>query len=77
MPEKRSENSYINNDILPFLASNFGYPIHNAEKIKNIKSPLLLFHGDDDDSVRFRDNGKVVFDNAPEPKKLVLVQAGY
>jgi len=34
MPEQRSENSYINNDILPFLASNFGYPIHDAERVK-------------------------------------------
>lgn len=33
MIEKRSENSYINNDIIPFLNSNFGYPIHDSEKV--------------------------------------------
>jgi fermentation-respiration switch protein FrsA (DUF1100 family) len=46
----------------------------NASEIKKIKSPLLLIHGSDDDFVRFRDNGQVVFDNAPAPKELVLVQ---
>src|SRR3989344_5487950 len=41
MSEKRSENSYINNDILPFLASNFGYPIHDAEKVKINDIPIF------------------------------------
>ncbi|MFH1712811.1 MAG: N-6 DNA methylase [Candidatus Jacksonbacteria bacterium] len=41
MPEKRSENSYINNDILPFLASNFGYPIHDAERVKINDVPIF------------------------------------
>jgi fermentation-respiration switch protein FrsA (DUF1100 family) len=45
----------------------------NASLIRNIHSPYLLLHGLDDDFVRFRDNGRVVFDNAPEPKKLVTV----
>ncbi|MFH1233776.1 MAG: N-6 DNA methylase [Patescibacteria group bacterium] len=38
---KRSENSYINNDILPFLASNFGYPIHDAERVKINDVPIF------------------------------------
>lgn len=41
MPEKRSENSYINNDILPFLASNFDYPIHDAERVKINDVPIF------------------------------------
>ena len=41
MPEKRSENSYIINDILPFLASNFGYPIHDAERVKINDVPIF------------------------------------
>lgn len=41
MPEKRSENSYINNDILPFLASNFGYPIHDSEQVKINDVPIF------------------------------------
>ena len=45
----------------------------NALAIRNIQTPLILLHGADDDFVRFRDNGKVVYDNAPEPKSLVLV----
>jgi hypothetical protein len=47
---------------------------NNAENIKKITCPFLLFHGEDDDFVRWRDNGKIVYDNAPDnPKKLVLV----
>ena len=45
----------------------------NAEKIRHIKTPFLLIHGEDDDFVRFRDNGKVIFENAPQPKSLKLV----
>jgi len=41
MPIKRSENSYINNDILPFLAGNFGYPIHDAERVKINDVPIF------------------------------------
>jgi fermentation-respiration switch protein FrsA (DUF1100 family) len=46
----------------------------NASQIKNIKAPYLLFHGQDDDFVRYRDNGRVVFENAPEPKILLLIE---
>lgn len=46
---------------------------NNAEKIKRIKIPLLLMHGSDDDFVRFRDNGKIVYQNAPQPKSLKLI----
>ena len=34
----------------------------------------MLFHGEDDNFVRFRDNGKVIYTAAPNPKELVLVQ---
>ncbi|MBN2414013.1 alpha/beta hydrolase [candidate division KSB1 bacterium] len=46
---------------------------NNAEKIKKIKTPLFLLHGSDDDFVRYRDNGKIVFQNAPQPKSLNVV----
>lgn len=45
----------------------------NAERVKRIVAPLLLLHGEADDFVRYRDNGRVVFENAPQPKRLVLV----
>lgn len=41
MSERRSENSYINNDILPFLASSFGYPIHDADRVKINDIPIF------------------------------------
>ena len=46
---------------------------NNAEKIKQINTPFLLLHGSDDDFVRYRDNGKVVYRNAPQPKSLRLI----
>jgi fermentation-respiration switch protein FrsA (DUF1100 family) len=45
----------------------------NAETIRNVHVPLLLLHGLDDDFVRYRDNGRIVFENANEPKKLITV----
>jgi uncharacterized protein len=45
----------------------------NVANIRQINTPLLLLHGDADDFVRFRDNGHVVYEAAPEPKSLVLV----
>ncbi len=46
----------------------------NAKQIQNINTRFLLIHGAQDDFVRYRDNGKVVYANAPEPKSMVLVQ---
>ncbi|GIW51717.1 MAG: hypothetical protein KatS3mg081_1072 [Gemmatimonadales bacterium] len=46
----------------------------NAERVKRIRTPLLLLHGSEDDLVRFRDNGRVVWENAPQPKRLILVK---
>jgi fermentation-respiration switch protein FrsA (DUF1100 family) len=48
----------------------------NGEQIKLINTPFLLIHGAKDDFVRWRDNGRVVYDNAPDPKKLLLVEQG-
>ena len=45
----------------------------NAERIKHIDTPFLLLHGADDDFVRYRDNGKIVFQNAPQPKKEIVI----
>jgi hypothetical protein len=45
----------------------------NVAQVRGIRTPLLLIHGEDDDFVRYRDNGRVVFEAAPQPKKLVLV----
>ena len=41
-------------------------------KVKKIKSPLLVIHGEKDDviSINF---GKKVFKSAPEPKKAIFV----
>lgn len=45
----------------------------NVARVKLITTPLLLLHGEQDDFVRYRDNGKVVFQHAPEPKAVHLV----
>jgi fermentation-respiration switch protein FrsA (DUF1100 family) len=42
------------------------------EKIRKIKTPLLVLHGDRDEVVPFA-QGKMVFDAAPEPKKFFTI----
>ena len=46
----------------------------NVKNIKKINTHLLLIHGQNDDFVRFRDNGELVYNAAPKPKELVLVK---
>ena len=46
------------------------YDVH--EKIKNIKVPLLVLHGDRDDIVPFQ-HGQMIFEAAPEPKKFFKI----
>ena len=41
--------------------------------IKNIKSPLLILHGEKDNVISF-DLGKKVFNAAPEPKEALFIQ---
>ena len=45
----------------------------NAGTVKGIETPFLLFHGEEDDFVRWQDNGKIVYENALEPKMLYLI----
>ncbi|MBN2103446.1 alpha/beta hydrolase [bacterium] len=46
----------------------------NSERVKNIRTSFCLFHGESDDFVRWKDNGRVVWENAPEPKILYLIK---
>jgi fermentation-respiration switch protein FrsA (DUF1100 family) len=48
--------------------------LNNAERIRSIRTPLLLMHGDADDFIPWPSNGRVVYENAPQPKELELVQ---
>ena len=45
----------------------------NAEKIKRVHVPLLLLHGEGDTFIDLEQNGRVVFDNANEPKTFIRV----
>jgi fermentation-respiration switch protein FrsA (DUF1100 family) len=47
--------------------------LNNAERVRGIRAPFLLLHGDADDFVPWASNGRVVYDNAPQPKELELV----
>jgi fermentation-respiration switch protein FrsA (DUF1100 family) len=48
-------------------------PLDNASRVRAIHTRLLLIHGDADDFVPWPTNGRVVFDNAPQPKMLELI----
>jgi len=47
---------------------------NNAERIQKIKTHFCLLHGEIDDFVRWKDNGRIVWENAPEPKILHLIK---
>jgi hypothetical protein len=63
--------------ILPFIPT-FIYAsrFDSLEKIKNIKSPKLIFHSVDDEIVPF-ELGKKLFDAAAEPKEFVELRGGH
>jgi alpha/beta superfamily hydrolase len=47
--------------------------LNNAERVRGIRAPFLLLHGDADDFIPWPTNGRVVYENAPLPKELELV----
>jgi fermentation-respiration switch protein FrsA (DUF1100 family) len=47
--------------------------LNNAERVRGIRVPLLLLHGDADDFIPWPTNGRVVYEHAPQPKELELV----
>ncbi len=47
---------------------------NNAEKIKKIHSPVLIFHGIEDKFIDLEKNGQVLFSNANNPKTFIKVK---
>jgi len=45
----------------------------NAARVRAIHTRFLLLHGEADDFVPWLTNGRIVFENAPEPKNLILI----
>jgi fermentation-respiration switch protein FrsA (DUF1100 family) len=52
----------------PFISTQY----NNLEKVRRIKSPLLVVHGDRDEVVPYV-QGQKVFAAAPEPKKFYTI----
>ncbi len=46
---------------------------NNAEKIKRVQAKLLVLHGENDKFIDIEKNGKVIYDNARNPKRFVRV----
>ena len=65
-----SENSLTQGSIVLDLPQNWLTEgrFDNSVEVKKINTPFLLIHGSEDDFVRYRDNGRVVFANAPNRK---------
>jgi len=72
MPRKRSEDSYIVNDILPFLNSNYNYPIHDAERVKIKEVPIFRPSGG-----RSGSSIDIVYYHNSEPVLLVEAKTDY
>jgi fermentation-respiration switch protein FrsA (DUF1100 family) len=67
----------IGKTVLPFIPSSFyKSEFDSLKKIKNIRSPKLIFHSPDDEIVPFK-LGKRLYDEAPEPKEFVQLQGGH
>lgn len=47
---------------------------NNAEKIRRVTAPVLILHGVEDKFIDMEKNGKVLYQNANEPKKFIAVQ---
>jgi len=63
--------------ILPFIpAFIYKSEFDSLKKIKNIKSPKLIFHSPDDEIVPF-EFGKRLFNEAPEPKEFIQLRGGH
>ncbi len=63
--------------ILPFVpAFIYASKFDSQQKIKNIKSPKLIFHSVDDEIVPY-EQGKKLYDNASEPKEFVELHGGH
>jgi fermentation-respiration switch protein FrsA (DUF1100 family) len=63
--------------IFPLIpASIYKSKFDSLAKIKNIRSPILIFHSIDDEIVPYA-QGARLFDAAPEPKELVQLQGGH
>jgi fermentation-respiration switch protein FrsA (DUF1100 family) len=50
---------------------------NNVEMVKGISTRFVLIHGKDDEFVRYDDNGRLVYEAAPQPKELILVEGGH
>lgn len=46
---------------------------NNAKKIKYVEAPVLILHGVDDKFIDLEKNGKVLYQNANDPKKFIAV----
>jgi alpha-beta hydrolase superfamily lysophospholipase len=47
--------------------------LDNAARVRDIHTRFLLLHGEADDFVPWQTQGRIVFENAPEPKTLELI----
>jgi fermentation-respiration switch protein FrsA (DUF1100 family) len=70
-----SAEALLQNSILLDIPGSFVIDdnLNNAERIRSVRTPLLLLHGDADDFISWDSNGRVVYENAPQPKELELV----
>jgi alpha-beta hydrolase superfamily lysophospholipase len=57
--------------IAPLITERFD----SAERVPNVRSPLLVIHGSDDETIH-PDLGRALFERATAPKRFLLVEGG-
>jgi fermentation-respiration switch protein FrsA (DUF1100 family) len=54
-----------------------GGRFNNIDMVKGVHTRFLLMHGTNDDFIRYEDNGRLVYNAAPQPKELILVEGAH
>lgn len=64
-------------DVYPFVPSSLiRFKYETLEYLKDINSPILIIHSENDNIIPFK-HGKIVFENANEPKTFVQIRGSH
>jgi hypothetical protein len=71
-------SAQMGKELLPFIPVGWliRHRFDNAKKIGNIKTPILVIHSPDDDTIPYR-HGQRLFELAPEPKTFLEIHGDH
>jgi len=66
----------MGNTVLPGVGSLFRTRWDSLAKVRSLRAPLLVLHGDADETIPYA-QGRALFDAAPEPKTFFTIRGGH